>query len=317
MPATPSIVSLSTCWNSHRHTEGRELALEARELGFEWIEVSHGTKISLLPGLLDAVNAGEIKVSSLHNFCPPPVEVTMDAPDVYEFTSDKAWERQRAISLTKKTIEMAPRFGTDRVVIHLGSSRVKSITTELEAMAIAGKLYSRDYSELKLKLVEQREKASALALDRVHAALKELIPVCEKEGVRLGMETRSHYEQIPNQREMLKLLEEYKDCPWIGAWHDFGHVQRQANLALLDHQLYLSQIAPHLIGCHVHDVQWPKKDHRAPLSTGGVALRELVALVPAQVPLIWELSPGNRRQDVREAIQRWQETPWPNRKDLF
>jgi len=302
------ILSLSTCWNSHRHTEGRELAAEARELGFEWIEVSHGTKISLLPGLLAAVEAGEIKVSSLHNFCPPPVEVTMDAPDVYEFTSDVQAERHRAISLTKRTLEMAPRFGTDRVVLHLGCApRVKSITDELEKMTLAGQLYSRRYSDLKLKLVAQREAASAFALDRVRAALDEILPVCEKEGVRVGVETRSHYEQIPNQAEMLKLLEEYTDCPWLGAWHDFGHVQRQANLVLLDHEIYLSQIAPRLIGCHVHDVRWPQKDHRVPLSTGGVALAKLLPLVPAGVPLIWEMSPGNRRAEVVEGLRLWRE----------
>ncbi|MEN3940581.1 TIM barrel protein [Prosthecobacter sp. SYSU 5D2] len=307
MPATSSILSLSTCWNSHRHTEGRALAQEAHELGFEWIEVSHGTKISLLPGLLEAVAAGEIQVSSLHNFCPPPVEVTMDAPDAYEFTSDKTWERERAISLTKKTLAMATRFGTDRVVIHLGSARIRSFTDKLEAMALAGQLYSRDYSDLKLKFVAQRQTASALAMDRVRAALDQLLPVCEAEGVRLGIETRSHYEQIPSQHEMLLLLEEYKDCPWVGSWHDFGHVQRQANLALLDHETYLSQISAHLIGCHVHDVAWPMKDHRAPLSTGGVALEKLMPLVPAGVPLIWELSPGNRREAVVEALNRWRE----------
>lgn len=307
MSAPLPILSLSTCWNSHRHTEGRDVAREARELGFEWIEISHGTKISLLPGLLSAVADGEIKVSSLHNFCPPPVEVMMDAPDVYEFTSDKTWERERAISLTKKTLEMAPRFGTDRVVIHLGSSRVQGLTKKLETMALNGQLYSRDYSDLKLKFVAEREKASVAALDRVRAALAQLLPVCEKEGVRLGVETRSHYEQVPTQREMLALLEEYKDCPWIGSWHDFGHVQRQANLALLDHQLYLGQISPRLLGCHMHDVGWPMKDHRAPLSTGGVAFDKLLPLIPAGVPLIWELSPGNKKPDVEEALRRWKE----------
>lgn len=278
-----------------------------RDLGFEWIEISHGTKISLLPGLLDAVAAGEIKVSSLHNFCPPPVEVMMDAPDAYEFTSDKPWERERAILLTKKTLAMAARFGTDRVVVHLGCARVRSITEKLEALALGGQLYSRDYCNLKLKLVAQRKSASKLALDRVRAAFKELLPVCETEGVRMGIETRSHYEQVPNQREMQRLLEEYQDCPWIGTWHDFGHVQRQANLALLDHEIYLREIAPRLLGCHVHDVQWPMKDHRAPLSTGGVAMAELLPLVPAGVPLIWEMSPGNRRPDVVEALRRWKE----------
>ena len=43
---------------------------EIRELGFEHVELSHGTRISLLPGILEAVDAGEIRVSSLHNFCP-------------------------------------------------------------------------------------------------------------------------------------------------------------------------------------------------------------------------------------------------------
>ncbi|WP_176159532.1 sugar phosphate isomerase/epimerase family protein [Prosthecobacter debontii] len=305
MPASPHILALSTCWNSHRHTEGRALVAEVIELGFEWIEVSHGTKISLLPDLLGAAESGEIKISSLHNFCPPPVEIMMDAPDAYEFTSAKAWERQRAIALTQKTVRMARRFGTDRVVIHLGTARVRGYTAKLEALAMAGQLYSREYSDLKLKFVMEREKASAKALDQVRAALDQVLPVCEEEKVRLGIETRSHYEQVPTEREMAILLEHYKDCPWIGSWHDFGHVQRQANLALLDHGLYLDQIAPRLIGCHVHDVKWPMRDHRAPLSTGGVNFGQLLPKVPEGLPLIWELSPGNKRQDVEEALIQW------------
>ena len=302
------MLSLSTCWNSHRHREGRDLALEARSLGFEWIEVSHGTKISLLPGLLDSVAAGEIRVSSLHNFCPAPVEILMDAPDIYEPSSKRLWERERWLSLTATTIEMATRFGTDRVVLHLGSVPMRSITAKLEAMAVSGGLYSRAYSDLKLKLVAQRDRVSALHLDRIRAALAELLPECEKHQVRLGIETRSHYEQIPNQLEMLLLLEEYKDCPWIGAWHDFGHVQRQANLALLDHAQYLRQIAPRLIGCHVHDVQWPARDHRAPLSTGGVDLPGLLPLVPAGVPVVWEVSPGQKTESVKTALEKWRQT---------
>jgi sugar phosphate isomerase/epimerase len=306
------MLSLSTSWLSPRHLEGRDLALEARELGFEWIEVSHGTKISQLPGLLDAVRAGEIKVSSLHNFCPAPVEVMMDAPDAFEFTSSKAWERERAISLTKKTIEMAARFGTHLVVIHLGSVPMKSITSQLEQIVSEGGLYSRAFTELKLELVSRREKGNTEYLDRVRMALDELLPECEKHGVRFGIETRSHYEQIPNQREMNLLMEEYRDCSWIGAWHDFGHVQRQANLALLDHEIYLHEIAPHLLGCHVHDVQWPMKDHRVPLSAGGVAFAKLLPLVPHEVPLIWELSPSQKRDQVIESLAAWK-TLFPDR----
>ena len=301
------MLALSTCWHSHRHTDGRRLAAEARELGFEWIEISHGTHAPLLLGLLEAVAAGEIRVSSLHNFCPAPVEVMMDAPDVYEFTSAKPWERQRALSLTRKTLEMAARFGADRVVLHLGSVPMPAFTGRLEALVQAGRLYAREFCELKLRLVARRAQAAAACLDAVKAALDALLPDCERFGVKLGLETRSHFEQIPTAPEMRLLLEHYRDCPWIGAWHDFGHVQRQANLALLDHAAYLAEIAPRLIGCHVHDVQWPARDHRAPFLAGGVDLAGLLAQVPATVPLIWELSPGNRPEQVREALARWRQ----------
>ncbi len=49
---------------------------EIRDLGFQYAELSHGTRISLLPGILEAVDAGEIRISSLHNFCPLPMGVT-------------------------------------------------------------------------------------------------------------------------------------------------------------------------------------------------------------------------------------------------
>ena len=57
---------------------------EIRGLGFDCAELSHGTRISLLPGILDAVDAGEIRISSLHNFCPLPMGINHAAPNLYE-----------------------------------------------------------------------------------------------------------------------------------------------------------------------------------------------------------------------------------------
>src|SRR5437762_2457389 len=99
------MLSLSTCWNSHRHEAGELIAHEARALGFKYIELSHGLKISQLPALLKAVNQCVIKISSVHNYCPSPVEVMLDAPDAYEFTSHRSTDRNRALALTEKTIE--------------------------------------------------------------------------------------------------------------------------------------------------------------------------------------------------------------------
>src|SRR5512138_1604590 len=101
--------SFSTCWNSHRHSDGRAMLLEIRELGFEYAELSHGTRISLLPGILAAVDAGEMKISSLHNYCPLPMGVNHAAPNLYQFSSDRERERDLARRYTIKSLEFAQR----------------------------------------------------------------------------------------------------------------------------------------------------------------------------------------------------------------
>ena len=75
------MIAFSTCWNSSRHDDGEEMIDEILELGFDTIEISHGLSVSLLPGIKKAYQAGKFKVSGLHNFCPSPVEVLIDAPD--------------------------------------------------------------------------------------------------------------------------------------------------------------------------------------------------------------------------------------------
>ena len=57
--------------------------------------------------------------------------------------------------------------------------------------------------------------------------------------------------------------------PHVGYWHDFGHVQVKHNLGFLDHVEWLREVAPRLVGCHLHDTQWPGRDHMAPF-TGDV-----------------------------------------------
>lgn len=300
------MLSLSTCWNNHRFIDGRDVAREARSMGFEFIEISHGTSVSLLPGLMQAYDAGEIRISSVHNFCPSPVEIMMDAPDVYEFSSARQFDRERAINLTKQSILTAVRFGVNRLVMHMGTAAMKPLTAKLEALAADGEAYSRKFTDLKLRLVERREEASTFFLDRARAALRELLPFAQQHQVALAIETRSHYEQVPNETEMLQLLTDFGDTPWIGAWHDFGHVQRQANLGLLDHAQYLATIAPRLLGCHVHDVAWPARDHRIPFTGGCVDFDRLLPLVPKNIPLVWELSPRLKRLDIMEKLGEWQ-----------
>lgn len=300
------MLAISTCWNSHRHTDGGSMLCEMAELGFEEVEISHGTSVTLLPGILKAQQKGRapVRICGVHNFCPSPVEILIDAPDAYEFTSRRAEDRERAIKLTLHSIDTAVQLGGRYVVLHLGSARVRGRTGKLERMAASGDLHSRRYVREKLALIAAREAQSGPALRLVREALSTIIPHAEKQGIRLGFESRSHYEQIPNEEELRILLEEYRNSPSVGYWHDFGHVQRRANLGFVDHEIWLSSLADRLVGCHVHDVVWPDQDHQIPFQ-GSIAYDRLVPLLPAGCPLVWEMNPRRRSRHIRESLGAW------------
>src|SRR5215470_11689632 len=140
--------SLSTCWNSHRHSDGRAMLREIRDLGFHYAELSHGTRISLLPGILEAVDAGEIKISSVHNFCPLPMGVNNSAPNLYQFSAERERERDLARRYTLKTLDTASRVKAPLVVLHLGSIEMKNHTDKLLDMVQRGEKGSPKYERL-------------------------------------------------------------------------------------------------------------------------------------------------------------------------
>src|SRR5438128_7525900 len=106
------MIAFSTCWNSGRHNAGDKMLREIKgKLGFDLIELGHGIRISLMPGIQKMYDAGEVRFSSLHNFCPLPVEVTSASPDCYAFSSRSAPERERAVRQTLQTIDFAERLG--------------------------------------------------------------------------------------------------------------------------------------------------------------------------------------------------------------
>src|SRR6266436_8613513 len=155
--------SLSTCWNSHRHTDGAVMLREIRDLGFEYAELSHGIRISLLPGILQAVDAGEIKISSLHNFCPLPMGVEHAAPNIFKFTADNPRERENAFKHTLKTLETAVRVKAPLIVLHLGSIEMKDYTGKLLGLVGEGKRETPKYEKLCEEVVFRREEKKKAA----------------------------------------------------------------------------------------------------------------------------------------------------------
>lgn len=297
------MISFSTCWNSDRHTKGNVMLREIVELGFTQVELGHGIRISLMEGIQKFFNRGKVTFSSLHNFCPLPIEVTRSSPDCYKFSSPHPSERERAVKLTFQTLDFAERLNVPRVVLHLGRVEMERASNSLITMINNGEYLSRKYVRKKLALIKKREAKAPAYLERTKDCLKRIVEYAAKKNVKLGIESRFGYEEIPNERELPALLKEI-NAPHVGYWHDFGHVQVKHNLGFLDHAEWLEKMAPHLVGCHLHDTRWPGGDHRAPF-TGGIDYDRLVPLLPKDTLFVWEMSPRRTAEEIVESVEKW------------
>jgi sugar phosphate isomerase/epimerase len=282
--------SFSTCWNSHRHTDGREMLREIRELGFEYAELSHGTRISLMPGILEAVDAGEMKISSLHNFCPLPMGVNHSAPNLYQFSSEISREREMAHRYTMKTIEFATRVKAPVVVLHVGSVEIKNYTDKLLEMLTRGEKETAKYEKLCAEFSEKYEAKKVKFVERTYDSLKKLLPEAEDKGVKLGVENRQALEELPLESDYHFLFRELTS-PNLVYWHDTGHAQIKENLGFIHHAMQLESLTDRLFGFHIHDVQFPGRDHCAP-GTGTVNFAALKPMIKPGHIKVFEFSPA-------------------------
>jgi sugar phosphate isomerase/epimerase len=292
--------SFSTCWNSHRHADGRAMLREIRELGFEYAELSHGVSISLMPGILAAVEAGEIKISSLHNFCPLPMGVTHAAPNLYEFSAEKDYERELAVRYTLQTFEFARRVKAPAVVLHLGSMELKDYTGRLCDLLQRDGKPTPKFESLRTEAVAKQGAVKGKFVARMYETLRKLLPEAEKRGLKLGCENRQALEEIPLESDFVSFFREFAG-PNVAYWHDIGHAQIKENLGLIRHTEYLESLAGRLLGFHLHDVQFPARDH-APPGNGMVDFAALKPFVKPEHIKVFELSPGLPVEKVKAGV---------------
>ena len=233
----------------------------------------------------------------------------MDAPDAYEYTSYREFERTRAYNLTLKSFENAARFDAKYIVLHMGSNHKMSSSKwskPLEKHLKEGTQDSKEFAKLYKKFIHKRQKTGEIYMRRAMYYLELLEEKAKEYGIKLAIESRSHYEQVPTESEMIHLQEYFAQSDTVGYWHDFGHVHRKHNLGLLDHKNWLASMEPYLIGAHLHDVQWPTRDHRVPFQ-GEIPYEELIPHFTNDLALVWELSPTRKAEDIKDALALWQQ----------
>ena len=149
---------------------------EIVDLGFDRIELSHGMTIAKLPGIRKAFKRGLFTCTGIHNFFPSPVEVMIDSPDAYQYTSHRPADRQRAMAMTLQSLESAAEFEAQYLVLHMGSAPMnrKRWTKALTSQLSENGPHDPWFIKRKLQFVKKREKISALYYQRAIESLDKL-----------------------------------------------------------------------------------------------------------------------------------------------
>lgn len=301
-------VALSTCWCSHRHYDGYAMLEEIAGLGFRRVELSHGIKLSLVEGIERALQDGVVEVSSMHNFCPLPNGIQYAAPNLYQPSSANVYELDLWLRYTLRTLEFAQSWGVRDIISHSGSVRFfwSSPKRQLERwiehskLAFTELLGDLTFQKKSQKAIRRVQRAFRKIEDRIAQQYEKVLPELVKRDLFLCLENREGLEEFPLDSEHLAFIEHFSQPSRIAYWHDVGHAQIKAAYGLLDLDMQLQKMSPHLRGFHIHDVSNDGEDHQA-LGTGIVDFDHLLRFFKPEHHLVLELSPRLSRDDVKRS----------------
>jgi len=275
---------------------------EIRSLGFEYCELSFLLTARLFRDIPELVRQGKIKISSLHNYCPPPLESGRKSDRLQGPSLSALDERERswAVRQTMRTIDAAKDLGAGAVVLHLGKIKLGSLPSKLRTLAESGGRKSRRYQSLKEKILKKRRSRRKPFVGQALKSVRRLAEYGEERKIPLGIETRYSISEFPALDEFGTLLEQISS-PFIGYWHDAGHAQVKENLGLEEHEEYLRRYGPRLIGMHIHDVTL-SRDHKAP-GQGEFDFKRLGEFLKRDTIKVFEIHPPATAEEIKAGVE--------------
>jgi len=289
-------VSLSTMWAKGRFSHMAEFATKAIGLGFTHIEANASISPQMLSELIEAA----VPISSIHSPCPVVMSSRGIPISSLSLSSLDENERMEAVSFTKKTIDLAASVRARAVVLHMGEVPIDlSLQNRLYKLCDESHTQTKEYSQAKEELVYQRISQAPPYLDAARTSLQELSEYSRQKGIMLGLETRFHFNEIPNMDEMAKLLNEVPES-LVGYWHDVGHAEVQQQLGFSLHEEWLSRFRDRIVGIHLHDILGIS-DHQAP-GKGYMNWEMVAKYLPLGIIKVCEIGEWNDEDQMQGVV---------------
>lgn len=260
------MLSISTSWNYRPEADMRQLLLEVRETGLSAVELGYKITAAQLAQIVPLLTEFDLKVSSVHNFCPLPDDYPSPRhpSNYYRLTSQDESERKLAVRWTQEAVNTAVRVGASVVVIHAGTVEMPDeLSEKLFKMYKVSDQGAGAFEQVRAKFSKERQAARGPFMEAINKSLAELLVYAQDKNIKIGLETRYYPTEIPNCEEIGELLNKFhRQGLWY--WHDVGHAEANDRLGIYSHQDCLKRYAQQLIGFHLHGVKI-LRDHQAPL----------------------------------------------------
>lgn len=287
-------VALSTMWAIGQFPTLAEFFAAGAELGFARFELNHGINSAMLDGLSLAGS-----IASLHEPCPADIPLGVLKERNWLVSAEDEQDRRRGVAAVQRSIDLAGALGVRVIIVHPGRVDIDpAYESTLLRLYHAGQAGRPEYVEARQRLAAARAAQATANMRSVRRSLLELADYASARGVRLALENRYHYPEIPLPDELEDLLS--LDGGVIGYWHDVGHAQVLQELGYGTHEEWLGRFAGRMMGVHLHDVRGIQ-DH---LAAGlGTMDWDLVArYLPAGALRTCEFKPANSRHELRTAL---------------
>jgi sugar phosphate isomerase/epimerase len=296
------MLALSTSWCSSTLSDGPELVAVVARHGVAGVELDYRIGAKTFGPMPAALKRAGLTVVSVHNFCPHPADMARFSPsgDLLSLSDREKEIRRRAVALTARTLEIAAELEAGVLVLHCGRVAMEPEIPAWQRLFDTDQIRSECGREFAARKLAQRDRLKGPHLDALCFSLDSLLRLAERHGLRLGLENRVHFHELPGPEDFALLFEKFAGAP-LGYWHDTGHAQRNAALGICTPQSLLAAGAKHLLGLHLHDARG-LTDH-LPLGSGEIDFGALKPFLAAGIPRVIELTPGTPEADVTTSIR--------------
>ena len=259
------MISVSTAWNATSSDSGKKIAEQILSLGIKNIELGFSINEQMLEQILELKKQNIIAISSVHNYCPvlPGYKPGTFTPDFFSLSSPDELQRQKAVSLTKRSIDTVVKVGAKHLIVHAGRVEMAQRTKELIGLFNSGKRDTEEYSDLLSQIKKERDQKKQPFIDAIVKSLDEIIQYAGLEGVNICVENRFYHREIPSFDELGLFFKLFNGKNNFFYWYDLGHAQVGQNLGFVKNIEYLESFKDKIAGMHMHDVSGTH-DHQVP-----------------------------------------------------